>query len=433
MRLTIALCVLLTAGCDKLWSGSVVSCGPAGFPCPPGYTPPGADLALPISDGGTGDMTGNPPADMTAAQPTYTSVFVLGDTNRTTLVGSSTGEVRTYTNDGQRAPAFMSKVVQAAGKPIVGVWQGDLSWYSYPSYNATIIVPEDKQIFYKLGNGTMQSQTTTQTLHGLWVGAWNSGLVSVSTMDQNMTYAVYAVGDAGLLVTGAIGRLQSATWKETLLGTAPRPTLRAVGGLNRITSYDIDGCLGVDMGMGPGAPSCPNGLSWVVGDSSSIWQFEGMWRQIASTQLPAGRSFLGVTADPYSAYAWTAGSAGAYATRDNVGPNTWTGNGVSGLSMPFAGRQIRAMCAFNTGDVWAVGDLGTIYRYAYDLGSATNAWMAVNVGKDLSKVDLMAVHCLPNNNGPARVTIVGTNRTLLAGEADGGGNYSTWQAAADVP
>jgi hypothetical protein len=142
MRLSVALCLLMAAGCDKLWSGSVVDCGPAGFTCPPGYTPPGADLALPgNTDGGSGDMAGSPSPDMTAAQPTYTSVYVLSDNNRTTLVGSSTGEVRTYTNDGQLVPAFMSKVVQDAGKPIVGIWRGDLSWYAMSPYTATIIVP----------------------------------------------------------------------------------------------------------------------------------------------------------------------------------------------------------------------------------------------------------------------------------------------------
>lgn len=87
---------------------------------------------------------------------------------------------------------------------------------------------------------------------------------------------------------------------------------------------------------------------------------------------------------------------------------------------------MNSVCYFDSNsEVWAVGTNGAIYQYlSYSIMGMPAGWrriMPTNISKDLSKVNLLAVHCAAPTGAAMsqrsrRVTIVGSNNTLFYGE-----------------
>lgn len=412
MRSVLIFGLLLTSGCDLIWNGSIVNCSVRDFKCPDGYTPPGVDLGVPPPDDGG---TIGSPLD-------YTSVYVKTDPNRTTLVGTGGGDVRIFLNDGSARPSYSSTNMVLPGKPIVGIWEGRINNMMGQVHDVSIIVPQDKQILVSV-DSQKGSQVTSTTMHGLWVGAWNNPSPGLS---MGSKIFAYAVGDSGLMMTGQIDQTGTVTWaSETLAGS---PNLRAVAGRQSITTYEVNGCKQTAQDMGFSGSPCPDGIAWTVGDNAAIFQYDGAWKSLSAfTNRPKSLQLLAVGAEPSQAYAWVAGMGGSYAERIPSGPQNWVGK------TPWNTQNIRAICSFSPYEVFAVGDGGAVFRYAYDMDISAYSWKQESItipGTNLSQVNFLAISCSGAVNSDARVSIVGTNHSFIVGQQQSGS--WVWSSANDA-
>lgn len=412
MRSFLIWSLFLCCGCDWIWNGSVVNCSVRDFKCPDGYTPPGVDLAVPTTDDG-GTLGG---------ALDYTSIYVMTDSNRTTLVGTGAGDVRTFLNDGSARPSYSSTETVLAGKPIVGIWGGRIMNMMGQSHDVSIIVPQDKQILVTV-DGQKRPQVTSATMHGLWVGAWTNPSPGLYMGEKLIAYAV---GDSGLMVTGQVDQTGSVTWvSETLTGS---PNLRAVAGKRFITTNDVNGCKQIGQDMGTIGSPCPDGIAWAVGDNAAIFQYDGAWKSLSAfTNRPKSSQLLAVAAEPTQAYAWVGGIGGSYAERAPSGAQNWVGK------TPWNTQNIRAMCSFGANDVFAAGDGGAVFRYGYDMDINGYGWKQESIataGPNLSQVSFLAINCSGTVNADARVSIVGSNHTFIVGQQQAG-NW-VWTSANDA-
>lgn len=421
-------------GCDALWSSSAVDCGRSGFKCPEGYTPPGqdSDMSMNGSDdggGGGGDMGTTPGNDMAGLLPTYTSIYVLGDSQRSTFVGTETGDVRTYLADGSGVPGFTEKKTEDANHPIVGIWAGDIRRMDGSSTKRlTIYLPVDTKIIsYVEGNANPSVRATTQMMRSLWVGAWNTTGVTIG--GSNDYAKLFATGDAGYMQLGDILDDTTITWATaTTVGTQ---TLRAVGGLAGISSYGINyTCMFSTTGP------CVDGFAWAAGDAGSLYYFnkDQVWNSVGafSGKPGATATYLGLGASPYEARVSVLGSNGVYAERSAGGVNNWR----TLTPAPFGTTTMRSVCFFDSNDVWAVGDGGSIYRYLYDNTAGMYLWRKVTTlvaGKNYTGVNFQAVHCAPAAAGAQRrVSVVGSNSTFIYTDYNITlSDYGPWTAAVE--
>lgn len=423
--LSIPISILVGVSCDKLWSSSIVDCGRPGFTCPDGYTP---DMPLSESDGGAGggdgggssDGGGSPGTDMGTVIPAgYTSVYTLSDTPRTTLVGTSDGRVRTYSFNGSGSTfAFVNQFTEESGIPIVGVWRGNLYGSGTPN-NFTIVVPKTNKIYTHLNNAVGVLKSAPQILNGIWSSRRNG---------QNNTpiynnVKVYFPANNGKVIEADVQQsptLSLGNLSEIDLGVTS--TINAVGGVQQA---------GSDSSMRFCAPSpCPNtDVAWAAGDAGKLFNRDDAgWHLVvlASGTLPTTAQLFGVASGlsgmSEAPPAFALGKDGVYAERPSGDLSQWQ----TLLSSPFGTTTLNAVCYIDNSEAWAVGEGGTVYHYfGYMDPPAWNKVTLPNLGKDLSKVSLRAVHCADSTydgttQRPRRVTIVGSNNTLLFGEDSSG-------------
>lgn len=418
--LSIPFSILIGIGCDKLWSSSVIDCGKPGFPCPQGYSPDmpisDADGGTVSGDGGSGGDGGSPTTDMGTVIPAgYTSVYVLSDTPRTTLVGTSDGRVRTYSFNGSGSTfAFVNQFTEEPSVPIVGIWRGSLYGSGTPN-NYTIVVPKTNKIYTHLNNAIGISRTAPQVLNGIWSSRRNG---SNSTPIYN-NVKVYFPANNGKVIEADVLQMPTLSLgnvNEIDLGVTSH--INAVGGVQQAGSdASMRSCM-------PG-PCTNTDVAWAAGDAGKLFNRDDTgWHPVtlASGTLPSTTPLYGVASGLYGQFAtplaFVAGKDGVYAERPSGDLSQWQ----TLLNSPFGSATINAICFIDDSEAWAVGDGGEVYHYLTYMGPP--AWNKVtlpNMGKDLSKVSLRAVHCADSTsdgitNRPRRVTIVGSNNTLLFAE-----------------
>lgn len=442
--LLIGSSLCLVAGvwsCDALWSSSVVDCGRSGFKCPEGYTPPGQDLSMNDSDGGTGseDGGGSPGSDGSVtgdmanpSGPAYTSIYILGDNTRRTYLGTADGNIQQYVDIGGVPSKSGGLMPYDSGSAIVGIWRGDVvTQLSGITHSALLVASNNKKIFLYVNgvNLTTEKLDTEYPINSMWVGAWNAVTTSLSTM-QSIT--ILTAGDSSELRTGQLvdnGMLGNSKLKIdwTVIANLPgQPNLRSVTGLARIDRYDAMVRCSTTRD-----PMCDNGAAWAVGQMGQIHYYRSpgvsqifSWAPIAGVSGMITASDLdAVGVSPMTGRITAMGQQNTMLERQ-----THSASWMNADPSPIM-ASIRAITYCDENEAYAVGDSAKVYRWL----SSDMQWKPLSItiaGKPFSGSDFKAVHCLPPGTSTmGRIGIVGTNRTYVFAniQADGNRTLSPWQ------
>lgn len=426
--LSIPLSIAAGFSCDKLWSSSVVDCGRPGFPCPAGYSPDmpitDSDGGSLVPDGGASDQGGPGAGDMATAIPAgYTSVYVMSDTPRTTLVGTSDGRVRTYSYNGSgNTFAYTSQFTEEAGVPIIGIWRGSLYGTGTPN-NFTIVAPKTNKIYTHLNNATGIPKTTPQIINAIWASRRNDD--SNNPIYNNVQ--LYLAANNGKIIEADV--LQSS---NPSLGSFNEISLGVTSNINTVAGLQYTG-------TGSTSRAClptPCDVVWAAGEAGTMFgRDETSWHPIALATGSTKQTdrFLGIASarngSSESPAATALGKDGLYVERPSGDSSQWQ----TLLAPPFGTTTMNALCYFDSNEAWAVGEGGVVYHYLSYMGPA--AWTQVmipNLGKNLSTVSFRAAHCSESSSDGTtsrnrRVTIVGSNNTLLfADDVSNMGLGYTW-------
>lgn len=432
---------LLLAGgiwsCDKIWSSSVVDCGGPGFKCPDGYTPPGPDMSMNETDGGNqggdGGQGGNDGSatDMSTVTPTtYTSIYIMNNSQRLTWLGTGAGTIQSY-SDVSNFPQKGISASEDPGSPIVGIWRGDVIDYMDGSRQRTLLVvaSQNKKILSHINGQAAIVKNTTQQVNGLWVGAWNNPSVGVQGTTDGIR--IMTVGNAGEFSSGIIDRTAQISWSAaTNVGTQ---NLTSIAGYTNLTLYnEMMMCSIV-----PRPTNCLEPIVWAAGLGSSLFEYsynEAMstyvWNAVPPFMgLPTDAAFYAVGAATSTPRATAIGLAGVAVEREPPPTDIWKGF----TPTPFA-ATIRSISYCDNYEAWAVGDGGAVYRWLATINGGNDSWTPVTVtvsGQGVTDVDFKAVHCAPYNGSVSqRVGIVGTKSTYVFNDlAMGSHTLGPWQKA----
>lgn len=419
--------------CDSLWSSSVVDCGRSGFKCPEGYTPPGQDLSMNDSDGGSsgGDGGGSGGMDMASTVPAHTSVYTVPGPERLTLVGTADGIVKVYKDSGTGVPGKLSEATEDAGTKVVGVWQGKINDSMMPERKLRIVALNNKKIIYRIDNQQPVTRVTTQNINSMWVGGWNEE-ASYNYTDIRM----FTAGDAGELTEWSIATDANISKLSAPTLGSPASKLTAVAGFANIGGYSLMmNCMSIPN-------PCSDGVAWVAGEGGSLYYFAspgmGMpfaWQPVATFGNKAGAAYQAIGMGLYSAprsnalvSVVSAGNGGIYAEQEAPG---WVGTAAGAGA--FGNKTIRAISYCNNNEAWAVGDGGSVYRGVYSDATGKMVWGAQSLigGRDFGTTTFYGVHCAPaNGTRPQRVSVVGGGGSFLYTDYNMTlGSYGPWQLA----
>lgn len=431
---------LLLAGgiwsCDKIWSSSVVDCGGPGFKCPDGYTPPGPDMSMTAGDGGgtTGDgSTGG--MDMASILPSYTSVYAVPGAERLTLVGTANGTVNIYKDSGNGTPGRLSDIAPKTASPVVGVWQGKVRDMGIGQEKKLRITAfNNKTISYQIDNDATVERTTTQNINSIWVGAWNQ-----ETTYGYSAFHMFTAGDAGELTDWMIGTDAAVSKASaTTLGSGANK-LTSVTGSSDLSDYSLGSrCM---MAL----DDCTDGVAWLAGEGGSLYSatatqmpmssvFAFTWQPVAAFTNKAGAAYQAIGAGSSVPSMSTlisvavAGTSGVYAEQEAGG---WVGSAAGGAT--FGNNTIRSISYCSSGEAWATGSNGAVYRGLHNSTSGKMVWGQQSLigGRDYSSTTFYSIHCAPaNGTRPQRVSVVGSNGTFLFMDYSGGAP-GIWGAAVE--
>lgn len=418
--------------CDSLWSSSVTDCGRSGFKCPDGYTPPGqdSDMSMNGSDSGSGigDMGTTGTNDMAGLLPTYTSIYILGNSQHLTWLGTSNGFLQSYT-DSSNFPIKGISSNDSAGSAIVGLWRGDIVKYADSSQRTLLIVASQNKTIRHYINGVKGPDFTSgQPINGMWVGAWNQQAPNVG-YDATEIH-ILTVGDAGQTYTGKILPDAQITWG----GPTTLPGGKKLNSISGHSSITTPGIVSTPCDIIPKPPNCDDNLAWAVGNQGGLFSYkrDPMTSTFGWTEIPSfmgldGESvFLAVGSSPDEPRVTTAGQGGTSVERDPPPLDAWRAL----VPSPFAGT-IRAISYCDRDEAYAVGDNSAVYRWLAAIYGGSATWTPVNItlaGQPLTGVDFRAVHCAPKGNSPSsRVGIVGSQGTFLFADISDGRSLGVWQ------